>query len=300
MMPRSGSFSGAGSVTTDNKRPRSDNTNDDASSDDDYLKSEGISDDLSSDLCGFEDESCDDKMKASKKMKIEWTRELHDKFVEAVETLGPDKAVPSRILEFMGTHSPGLTRQNIASHLQKYRHRSRGRIIDTVGALKSHSSAAPVVQTFLSVHPTSAPAPATAAKPQSGLVMKPAGPGTAGDTPRSSTPPHQQWVHQAVPIWNPWQGAFVYNQLGQPLMPQSVPVPHAFHVPTTNTPPQAPQDLQKAIKEILSQPSAKSPLGLKLDRAGLLQELKSASNGAAVSPPACGGSTAPGVGSAVA
>ena len=54
---------------------------------------------------------------------VEWTRELHDKFVSAVEALSVDKAVPSKILERMGTCSEGLTRQNIASHLQKYRNR---------------------------------------------------------------------------------------------------------------------------------------------------------------------------------
>lgn len=54
-----------------------------------------------------------------RKVKVDWTPELHKKFVKAVEKLGVDKAVPSRILELMDT--PGLTRHNIASHLQKYR-----------------------------------------------------------------------------------------------------------------------------------------------------------------------------------
>ena len=56
-------------------------------------------------------------------MQVEWTRDLHDKFVSAVEALSVDKAVPSKILERMGSCSEGLTRQNIASHLQKYRNR---------------------------------------------------------------------------------------------------------------------------------------------------------------------------------
>ena len=56
-------------------------------------------------------------------LQVEWTRDLHDKFVSAVEDLSVDKAVPSKILERMGTCSDGLTRQNIASHLQKYRNR---------------------------------------------------------------------------------------------------------------------------------------------------------------------------------
>lgn len=45
--------------------------------------------------------------------------------MNAVETLGADKAVPSKILEHMGPIAAGLTRQNVASHLQKYRTRKR-------------------------------------------------------------------------------------------------------------------------------------------------------------------------------
>ncbi|KAJ9152606.1 hypothetical protein P3X46_026157 [Hevea brasiliensis] len=55
-----------------------------------------------------------------KKIKVDWTPELHKKFVQAVEQLGVDQAVPSRILEVMKVG--GLTRHNVASHLQqKYR-----------------------------------------------------------------------------------------------------------------------------------------------------------------------------------
>ncbi|XP_071701592.1 transcription activator GLK1-like [Rutidosis leptorrhynchoides] len=54
-----------------------------------------------------------------RKVKVDWTPELHRRFVQAVEQLGVDKAVPSRILEIMGIGC--LTRHNIASHLQKYR-----------------------------------------------------------------------------------------------------------------------------------------------------------------------------------
>ena len=45
--------------------------------------------------------------------------------MNAVETLGADKAVPSKILDHMGPIAVGLTRQNVASHLQKYRTRKR-------------------------------------------------------------------------------------------------------------------------------------------------------------------------------
>ncbi|KAF9611605.1 hypothetical protein IFM89_033609 [Coptis chinensis] len=59
------------------------------------------------------------KSHGKRKMKVDWTPELHRRFVQAVEQLGMDKAVPSRILELMGIDC--LTRHNIASHLQKYR-----------------------------------------------------------------------------------------------------------------------------------------------------------------------------------
>ncbi|XP_022748920.1 transcription activator GLK1-like [Durio zibethinus] len=60
-----------------------------------------------------------DNNQGKRKVKVDWTPELHRRFVQAVELLGLDKAVPSRILEHMGIDC--LTRHNIASHLQKYR-----------------------------------------------------------------------------------------------------------------------------------------------------------------------------------
>lgn len=56
---------------------------------------------------------------ASKKPRVVWSVELHQQFVSAVNHLGIDKAVPKRILELMNV--PGLTRENVASHLQKFR-----------------------------------------------------------------------------------------------------------------------------------------------------------------------------------
>ncbi|XP_068635495.1 two-component response regulator-like APRR2 isoform X2 [Aristolochia californica] len=58
-----------------------------------------------------------------KKLKVDWTQELHRRFVQAVEQLGIDQAIPSRILEVMKVE--GLTRHNVASHLQKYRMHKR-------------------------------------------------------------------------------------------------------------------------------------------------------------------------------
>ncbi|XP_073140806.1 two-component response regulator ORR21 [Henckelia pumila] len=55
----------------------------------------------------------------SKKPRVVWSVDLHQQFVTAVNQLGIDKAVPKRILELMNV--PGLTRENVASHLQKFR-----------------------------------------------------------------------------------------------------------------------------------------------------------------------------------
>ncbi|MCD7451925.1 Two-component response [Datura stramonium] len=66
-----------------------------------------------------------------KKMKVDWTPELHKKFVQAVEQLGIDQAIPSRILELMKVE--GLTRHNIASHLQYCLSISRAEIQECIG-----------------------------------------------------------------------------------------------------------------------------------------------------------------------
>ncbi|XP_050217072.1 two-component response regulator ARR12 [Mercurialis annua] len=56
---------------------------------------------------------------AQKKPRVVWSVELHRKFVGAVNQLGIDKAVPKKILDLMNVEK--LTRENVASHLQKYR-----------------------------------------------------------------------------------------------------------------------------------------------------------------------------------
>ncbi|PWZ34459.1 Transcription factor BOA [Zea mays] len=57
--------------------------------------------------------------RAEKKARIAWTPELHNRFVAAVEHLGDKGAVPKAIVRLMNVE--GLTRENVASHLQKYR-----------------------------------------------------------------------------------------------------------------------------------------------------------------------------------
>ncbi|KAG6392968.1 hypothetical protein SASPL_147197 [Salvia splendens] len=60
-----------------------------------------------------------DESSALKKLRVVWTVELHRLFVTAVNQLGIDKAVPKKILQLMNV--PCLSRENVASHLQKYR-----------------------------------------------------------------------------------------------------------------------------------------------------------------------------------
>lgn len=60
-----------------------------------------------------------DDISSLKKARVNWSVQLHQQFVSAVNQLGVDKAVPKKILEIMSVQ--GLTRENVASHLQKYR-----------------------------------------------------------------------------------------------------------------------------------------------------------------------------------
>uniref|UniRef100_A0ACD5W2L5 Uncharacterized protein n=1 Tax=Avena sativa TaxID=4498 RepID=A0ACD5W2L5_AVESA len=57
--------------------------------------------------------------RGEKKARMVWTPSLHHRFVEAVEHLGEKGAVPKAIVRLMNVD--GLTRENVASHLQKYR-----------------------------------------------------------------------------------------------------------------------------------------------------------------------------------
>ncbi|KAG6527431.1 transcription factor PCL1-like [Zingiber officinale] len=54
-----------------------------------------------------------------KRPRLVWTPQLHKRFVDAVAHLGIANAVPKTIMQIMGVE--GLTRENVASHLQKYR-----------------------------------------------------------------------------------------------------------------------------------------------------------------------------------
>jgi len=61
----------------------------------------------------------DDAAHALKRPRLVWTPPLHKRFVDAVSHLGIKNAVPKTIMQLMNVE--GLTRENVASHLQKYR-----------------------------------------------------------------------------------------------------------------------------------------------------------------------------------
>ncbi|PRW57468.1 Two-component response regulator ARR14 isoform 1 [Chlorella sorokiniana] len=78
---------------------------------------------------------------ANKKPRVVWSVEMHQQFVDAVNQLGVDKAVPKRILDLMNV--AGLTRENVASHLQKYRlYLKRAQGLQNGKGSKGHKAAA--------------------------------------------------------------------------------------------------------------------------------------------------------------
>ncbi|KAK1412833.1 hypothetical protein QVD17_34367 [Tagetes erecta] len=61
----------------------------------------------------------DSSARTSKRPRLVWTPQLHKRFVDVVGHLGVKNAVPKTIMQLMNVE--GLTRENVASHLQKYR-----------------------------------------------------------------------------------------------------------------------------------------------------------------------------------
>ncbi|EOA13800.1 hypothetical protein CARUB_v10026895mg [Capsella rubella] len=57
--------------------------------------------------------------KTLKRPRLVWTPQLHKRFVDVVAHLGIKSAVPKTIMQLMNVE--GLSRENVASHLQKYR-----------------------------------------------------------------------------------------------------------------------------------------------------------------------------------
>ncbi|KAL3725537.1 hypothetical protein ACJRO7_030548 [Eucalyptus globulus] len=86
-----------------------------------------------------EDEGDQSQTKSeAKKPRMVWTPELNRVFIMVVDSLGSDDAKPKKILQIMRkiTGVPHLTRQNVSSHLQKYRMNSK-----KTGEASKHQSA---------------------------------------------------------------------------------------------------------------------------------------------------------------
>ncbi|PKA61920.1 Two-component response regulator ARR2 [Apostasia shenzhenica] len=64
-------------------------------------------------------ENSADDQRTTKRPRLVWTPQLHKRFVDVVAHLGIKNAVPKTIMQLMNVE--GLTRENVASHLQKYR-----------------------------------------------------------------------------------------------------------------------------------------------------------------------------------
>ncbi|KZV22327.1 Sensor histidine kinase isoform 1 [Dorcoceras hygrometricum] len=71
-----------------------------------------------------------DDVSTHKKPRVVWTSELHVKFMNAVDKLGIEKAVPKKILELMNV--PALSRENVASHLQVEQFFHHNRRVDSI------------------------------------------------------------------------------------------------------------------------------------------------------------------------
>ncbi|KAG0450689.1 hypothetical protein HPP92_026787 [Vanilla planifolia] len=70
-------------------------------------------------LSATENENAMDDQRALKRPRLVWSPQLHKRFVDVVGHLGITNAVPKMIMQLMNVE--GLTRENVASHLQKYR-----------------------------------------------------------------------------------------------------------------------------------------------------------------------------------
>ncbi|KAK9802974.1 hypothetical protein WJX73_002283 [Symbiochloris irregularis] len=101
--------------------------------------SEGSDDTKRSERKRKEQRRDSDETGSAKKQRVVWNQEMHQQFVEAVQALGVEKAVPKKILDLMPNCS--LTRENVASHLQKYRAALRRGLQDSTSAQQGPGSA---------------------------------------------------------------------------------------------------------------------------------------------------------------
>ncbi|KAK1304284.1 Two-component response regulator-like APRR2 [Acorus calamus] len=203
-----------------------------------------------------------------KRMKVDWTPELHKQFVKAVELLGIDCAIPSKILKHMNVE--GLTRHNVSSHLQKYRNR----------------------RTILSKVDDRIWPPQQRIYGQRPLMAMTNGPMTTPHQMYSvwGHPSYQPWVPSGYPVWAPpppppppgnWVWNAYYPQThadawGCPVTPSQAspapfPPPYPSKYPMIDTDDEgilrnirpSEKEIDSMVKEVLSKPRLPLPIGLK-------------------------------------
>lgn len=200
-----------------------------------------------------------------RKIKVDWSSELHKKFVQAVEQLGLDQAIPSRILELMNVE--GLTRHNVASHLQKYRLQRRHILPKESGRKWPQTRHHSTPRNYYPQKPIMAYPP-----PYQSNQVYPAWPHP------HTYPPPQMWGPPYYPawhsseswLWNPYPGVHA-EAWGCPtvLPPPSFPQ-NASQFQSRQTMPKDSFDhypgdevIDKVVKEAINKPWLPLPLGLK-------------------------------------
>ncbi|XP_016571225.2 two-component response regulator-like APRR2 isoform X1 [Capsicum annuum] len=242
-----------------------------------------------------------------KKVKVDWTPELHKKFVQAVEQLGIDQAIPSRILDVMKVE--GLTRHNIASHLQKYRMHRRQILPREVERRWPHPQPRDSVQRNYYPHK-----PVMTFPPYHSNHVAPAGQCYPAWVPPASYPNGLQvWGSPYYPGWQPaetwhWKPhpGLLADTWGSPVMPPSFgsypPYPqnagmyqsHGMHnrysmLEKSFDVHPAEEVIDKVVKEAITKPWLPLPLGLKPpSMEGVLDELSR--QGISTVPPRINGS----------
>ncbi|XP_004508999.1 two-component response regulator-like APRR2 isoform X1 [Cicer arietinum] len=214
-----------------------------------------------------------------KKMKVDWTPELHKKFVKAVEQLGIDHAIPSRILDLMKVE--GLTRHNVASHLQKYRMHKR-HILPKQEDRKWLNQRDPMQRSYCLQRPIM---PSPPYYPNHTLPIAPLY--SMWGQSRNQTASMQVWGHSGYPLWQPteswhWKSfpGMHSDTWGCPVLPPPQPpnfsFSHNIHVlsnanaadymfgmPSSFDHYPAEEVVDKVVKEVISKPWLPLPIGLK-------------------------------------
>nr|QYK98130.1 BPG [Benincasa hispida] len=244
----------------------------------------------------------------ARKTKVDWNPQLHRKFVQAVEQLGIDHAIPSKVLELMKVE--GLTRHNVASHLQKYRMQKKHVMQREENPRWSHYPRCTIQTNHLKpimAYPSSY-------QPNCGISVSAVYPTwrqTNGHPPIVHTwgpPGYSHWPQQGIQPWNSYAGVRA-DAWGCPVMlpshtpyfsfPQHASASHDMQtVNKSYGMPQSLCDLQpdeevvdKIVKEAMRKPWSPLPLGLKSPTESVLTELSR--QGISTVPPQINGSRPP-------